>query len=709
MKIRKMDMSTRAKSCLLRAGYTDSDELEGVSDEDLLAIKNLNQKCVNEIRKALLGDSGNGEECIIIGDSDNDDVDKTDMDLFKDQLFEVLDTLTEREQNVLCLRFGLEDGKTRTLEEVGNYYDLTRERIRQIESKALRKLRHPSRFRKIRAFVIDHDLDISDILKQFSNHSLMVRKPEKYTYQSTSGSEIVHSNLTENDDVIKTPVVKLDLSVRSYNCLRRAGIDIVRDICIRDSADMMKVRNLGRKSLEEVLGRIKELGCDLRPEAEDAFLYGYPEYVKDIIKNKPKGWEYRLYIEIMILNYEWLTEFSKEEADFWKNDYDETTIDSNAGIRDFITEKLEAFKEYTHEMSEAMNEKAADAFGEPGEPGDVEKIVYAAEEFFSVYRKWMRWKISFSKANAVQKYHRIIKELYSTADGVLSCVDELYGKLVVARKTFEDYDNRIITLEEINIDLQVSFSVDMDGFNSALEAIISGDDDDDNSADETDDEFEDIEIHERDSKAQIIIEFCGLEFDEFSETVTIRIWANSWSEDTYKIWIKDLMVNNQQYESIDLIGTIEDNERGYLEEEITDVDGTNYDDIRSLSFVIEIDDENNKELANSRIVYVSCDTQEETFKVERIEDYVDDDDDQPDNTEITLESDIEELELSIRSYNCLKRAGVNTIGDLCRMTPSDLMKVRILGRKSCDEIISKLNKLGLSLSEEEDDLDEELP
>ena len=70
--------------------------------------------------------------------------------LLKEQLVEVLGTLTEREQKVLCLRFGLEDGRARTLEEVGKEFDVTRERIRQIEAKALRKLRHPSRSRKLK-------------------------------------------------------------------------------------------------------------------------------------------------------------------------------------------------------------------------------------------------------------------------------------------------------------------------------------------------------------------------------------------------------------------------------------------------------------------------------------------------------------------------------------------------------------------------------
>jgi len=73
--------------------------------------------------------------------------------LLKEQLNEVLDTLTDREQKVLRLRFGMNDGRARTLEEVGKEFDVTRERIRQIEAKALRKLRHPSRSRKLRDYL----------------------------------------------------------------------------------------------------------------------------------------------------------------------------------------------------------------------------------------------------------------------------------------------------------------------------------------------------------------------------------------------------------------------------------------------------------------------------------------------------------------------------------------------------------------------------
>ena len=73
--------------------------------------------------------------------------------LLHEQLIEVLLTLTDREQKVLRLRFGLDDGRPRTLEEVGREFNVTRERIRQIEAKALRKLRHPSRSKKLKDYL----------------------------------------------------------------------------------------------------------------------------------------------------------------------------------------------------------------------------------------------------------------------------------------------------------------------------------------------------------------------------------------------------------------------------------------------------------------------------------------------------------------------------------------------------------------------------
>ena len=98
------------------------------------------------------------EEDSLLGDFIQDDnvpvpAEAASFTLLREQLVEVLGTLTEREQKVLRLRFGLDDGRARTLEEVGKEFNVTRERIRQIEAKALRKLRHPSRSRKLKDYL----------------------------------------------------------------------------------------------------------------------------------------------------------------------------------------------------------------------------------------------------------------------------------------------------------------------------------------------------------------------------------------------------------------------------------------------------------------------------------------------------------------------------------------------------------------------------
>ena len=131
--------------------------------EELAERLNMSVEKINEIRKIALepvsletpvGD----EEDTHLSDFIRDEntvvpADEATMTILREQLNEALDTLQPREQQVLRLRFGLEDGQVRTLEEVGREFHVTRERIRQIESKALRKLRHPSRSKRLRDFL----------------------------------------------------------------------------------------------------------------------------------------------------------------------------------------------------------------------------------------------------------------------------------------------------------------------------------------------------------------------------------------------------------------------------------------------------------------------------------------------------------------------------------------------------------------------------
>ena len=124
----------------------------GITVEKVREIKKISQDPVS--LETPIGE----EEDSHLGDFIPDDdvpapVEAAAYSMLKEQLMEVLDTLSDREKKVLMLRFGLEDGRPRTLEEVGKEFDVTRERIRQIEAKALRKLRHPSRSKKLRDYL----------------------------------------------------------------------------------------------------------------------------------------------------------------------------------------------------------------------------------------------------------------------------------------------------------------------------------------------------------------------------------------------------------------------------------------------------------------------------------------------------------------------------------------------------------------------------
>ena len=127
-------------------------EKMGVSEERVCEIQKIAQDPVSletpigEEEDSHLGDFIEDEKTMTPGDS-------VAFSMLKEQLLHVLDTLTPREEKVLRLRYGIDDGKPRTLEEVGKEFNVTRERIRQIEAKALRKLRHPSRSKKLKDFI----------------------------------------------------------------------------------------------------------------------------------------------------------------------------------------------------------------------------------------------------------------------------------------------------------------------------------------------------------------------------------------------------------------------------------------------------------------------------------------------------------------------------------------------------------------------------
>ena len=127
-------------------------EKMGISEERVMEIQKIAQDPVS--LETPIGEEDDSH----LGDFIEDDnatapSDVAAFTMLKDQLIGVLDTLTPREEKVLRLRYGIDDGRPRTLEEVGKEFNVTRERIRQIEAKALRKLRHPSRSKKLKDFL----------------------------------------------------------------------------------------------------------------------------------------------------------------------------------------------------------------------------------------------------------------------------------------------------------------------------------------------------------------------------------------------------------------------------------------------------------------------------------------------------------------------------------------------------------------------------
>ena len=155
------------KRCKSFCFFENIDKVEYSNDEQVIIMEDLLRLKLEQnpyVKKKLLQTG----DYLIVEDSPKDDfwgwgpnrdgnnqLGKLWMKL-REELDEVLATLTEREERVLRLRFGLIDGRQRTLEEVGKEFNVTRERIRQIEAKALRKLKHPSRSKKLKDFMIKH-------------------------------------------------------------------------------------------------------------------------------------------------------------------------------------------------------------------------------------------------------------------------------------------------------------------------------------------------------------------------------------------------------------------------------------------------------------------------------------------------------------------------------------------------------------------------
>ena len=192
-------------------------------------------------------------------------------------------------------------------------------------------------------------------------------------------------------------------------------------------------------------------------------------------------------------------------------------------------------------------------------------------------------------------------------------------------------------------------------------------------------EFEDITIFQRDENIGVTVEFCGLEFDAVSKSITISIWVSNKSESTYDIWIKDLYINGKSHKDFCDIGSVSDYSSGYLEEEIADID---YKKIQTIRFLVEIDDEDDNELSNSKIVTLSCNTEDESYTVESIADYeeeadISEDEDIVDDFEKKFTKEEENSEGNCKDNTIFRRDGV--IVEICGIKLDSLSKTISIG------------------------------
>lgn len=170
-----------------------------------------------------------------------------------------LNSLKERDRKVLEYRF--KHGMT--LEEVGKIYGVTRDRIRQIEAKTIRRLRNPQFWKKWKMDTMHMALDIAkerDALR-LENICLKEKLSKIANVMDMKPEEIETRFSTEEKEV---SVEDLELSVRSYNCLKRAGVNFVSDMKEWTLDDLMNVRNLGRRSADEIMTALLSHGIDIR-------------------------------------------------------------------------------------------------------------------------------------------------------------------------------------------------------------------------------------------------------------------------------------------------------------------------------------------------------------------------------------------------------------------------------------------------------------
>jgi len=571
--IRDLDISARAKSCLLNAGYNEIEEILEMSNEELLNVhKNMNDNCVLNVREAINNYKSHEADstCLLCAEKSNNDIQEK----------------------------GINE-----LEEI----DET-------------------------ACVLYDDLD------------------------------------------------EWDLSVRTRNCLRRAGINYVQDLCIKKRSDMRKVRNLGRKSFEELCKVMKQHKVyfadtvfDENGEAIE-WLYDLSDEIVEVVKNKPEYWEYYLYMKTVLYVSENANEmYSNMELPKW----------NHTGFLTQLLENTRAVYEYCHDkilkmiecIPNEITDKLKEALGAPGEAGDAEKIIAVSKEIGSLYKKLLQWQDGMKYVYADRRYHSCLDEIYIYGEKIKKNYNELFSKMKTGISFLDKYNAGLIPEEAIEIDLSQNFNNDpSDVLESIRNLVVSLNSEEDCIVEEPElltDETEELYLEddciEDDDFLKYLKIDLSLDNTNFDFDAMVRL-ANA-------VFGEEIDTPDDFAESvIEVLSTLTEREQkvlimrfglngceSYTLEEAGKYFGVSRERVRQIEA---------KSLRKLRHPSRARRIKEGIKKIHEEE--------IQSNEMRDEEKPIEILELGIRSYNCLKRAHVNSVEQLCAKTCDEILRIRNL-------------------------------
>ena len=269
----------------------------------------------------------------------------------------------------------------------------------------------------------------------------------------------------ENGILLNSVVSELGLSENTINRLSKYNIEIVRELCCLSENELFRI--VGKSGKQEVLEKINVEGLSIRSEGVEKHLYYYPENIKKIAKDKNDDWEYLLYIEAALCNYNRLRQYRNKIV--VKKNEDDFKLDSFLKFWRFWMDQIDKCCEVCNDMDTFGDEYIMPALGEPGEEGDEYEIIIATEVLFGYYKKIIKWNKSLRQFEVDSDFVEVYDKLCDVAGAICKSFDTLYDNYNVAKKKFEDLDNGLLLPEDCQINLGISFEgVDMQGLTDAF-------------------------------------------------------------------------------------------------------------------------------------------------------------------------------------------------------------------------------------------------